>query len=263
MRPNSVVIYRGPSRIDYRPIMVILTGIRSASGNRKTGGMLQTFILNEEISPVRSMLTGADESICGSCPLRPYLAKARDKRHPAPLKASRCYVQVGQAPQSVWSAYRRGNVPEVSSDEAIRLVTGRKLRIGTYGDPSAVPFEVWSPLAAVASTVTGYTHSAVTWSPYDERVGELSRLAMISAGSRDEASISWDLGRRTFRVIRPGESLASNEILCPASKEAGSRTTCDRCGLCDGLRRSATRMLPSVAIIDHGPTRVRHSEVSA
>ena len=39
-----------------------------------------------------------------------------------------------------------------------------------------------------------------------------------------------------------------NEILCPASKEAGQRTTCDSCKLCGGL---ATKTKKSSAIVWH------------
>jgi hypothetical protein len=38
------------------------------------------------------------------------------------------------------------------------------------------------------------------------------------------------------------------EILCPASKEAGYKTSCDKCGLCAGASIAAK----SIAIVAHG-----------
>ena len=42
--------------------------------------------------------------------------------------------------------------------------------------------------------------------------------------------------------------IKDKEILCPASKEAGYRTTCDSCKLCSGSNISAK----SIAIVAHG-----------
>jgi hypothetical protein len=54
---------------------------------------------------------------------------------------------------------------------------------------------------------------------------------------------------RTFRVIDSVSSIVKDkEILCPASKEAGYRTTCDSCKLCSGSNISAK----SIAIVAHG-----------
>ena len=47
-----------------------------------------------------------------------------------------------------------------------------------------------------------------------------------------------DLGWRTFRVRESLDNeLLENEFVCPASKEAGVLTTCEKCNLCCGLNR--------------------------
>ena len=48
---HAHVLYEGPSLLDGEPIVAILTGLRSSSGNRKTGAMLQTWILRADVSP--------------------------------------------------------------------------------------------------------------------------------------------------------------------------------------------------------------------
>ena len=71
MQPNGYVIYDGPSAWDGKRIVVIVTGIRSKSANRKTGGMVQTYIIRPDVSPLAAVYESeADASICGDCPHR-------------------------------------------------------------------------------------------------------------------------------------------------------------------------------------------------
>jgi hypothetical protein len=72
---NGVIIYEGPSVIDGAPIVAIATGFKSPSSNDKTGTMIQVWILRADIAPHEAQKTGADESICGDCPMRPLLVK--------------------------------------------------------------------------------------------------------------------------------------------------------------------------------------------
>jgi hypothetical protein len=64
---SSGIIYRGPSLIDGAPIVVIAT---YSDRNKKTGTMLQTYIIREDVDPREASKTGADISICGTCPHR-------------------------------------------------------------------------------------------------------------------------------------------------------------------------------------------------
>ena len=75
MAANGVVLYRGPSRLDGAPIVVVATGLQRPSENEKTGPMVQTWILRSDEHPVSAVHSGADASICGDCPLRPLNAK--------------------------------------------------------------------------------------------------------------------------------------------------------------------------------------------
>ena len=61
---KGIVFYRGPSQIDGKPIVAVAT---LKSNNRKTGDMIQTWILRSMMSPIRALATGGDRSICGDC----------------------------------------------------------------------------------------------------------------------------------------------------------------------------------------------------
>jgi len=76
---KSVEAWRGSSPIDGEPIVLLISGLSriksEQSANKKTGPMVQTFILKQNEKPTEAIKNGGDESICGKCPLRPYLVK--------------------------------------------------------------------------------------------------------------------------------------------------------------------------------------------
>lgn len=222
------VFYRGPSLIDGAPIV----GVAIYSGrNSKTGRVLQTYIIRADMNPLEASKTGADVSICGTCPLR-----GTPTEDPARKQAAgrRCYVNLGQGPLSVFRALERGRYADV---DPAAIGAGRMVRVGTYGDPAAIPGEVWDAMLSQATTWTAYTHQK-PWRP---------DLAMQSADTLSEAQAHWRAGRRTFRVLTGLADLdPANEALCPASKEAGRRVQCAACKLCKGSARGK-----SIAIVEH------------
>lgn len=228
------IIYRGPSLIDGAPIVVVALWSKA---NRKTGGMLQTYVIREDIDPLQASKTGEDASICGDCPHRGTPTEDPAKKQ---AQGRTCYVLLGQGPLIVYRALHRGRYPDAQSAEArAALGRGRLVRIGTYGDPGAVPGKVWEDLISQAQGWTAYTH----------RIGWRPDLAMQSADSYAEAQEQWAKGRRTFRVVAKTEDIdLTREVLCPASKEAGQRTTCAACKLCNG---TASKSPKSVAIPLH------------
>lgn len=229
---KSGIIYKGPSRIDGAPIVVLAT---YSNRNSKTGAVVQTYILREDINPLEASKTGADASICGTCPLRG-TPTTDPKRKIA--QGRRCYVNLGQGVLIVWRAYHKGVYPDAQDSVARAAIgSGRVVRVGTYGDPAAVPDYVWTDLLSDADTWTAYTHQK-PWRP---------DIAMQSADSHTEARMHWQAGRRTFRVIADlGQLDKENEALCPASKEAGRRVQCAACRLCKGSARGK-----SIAIVEH------------
>jgi hypothetical protein len=231
---KSGIIYKGPSRIDGAPIVVLAT---YSNRNTKTGSVVQTYILREDINPLEASKTGADASICGDCPLRGTPTADPDRKI---AKGRRCYVNLGQGVLIVYRAFINGVYPD-AQDPASRAAIGRGrvVRVGTYGDGRAVPDHVWDELLSECSAWTAYTHGE-GWRP---------DLAMQSVEDIDTARAHWRAGRRTFRIVTGvAEIDTANEVLCPASKEAGRRTTCASCKLCSG---TATKSPKSIAIPAH------------
>jgi hypothetical protein len=158
--PNGVVLYRGPSLINGQPSVCIATGLVHKSRNTTTGPFVQTWILADgEDSPLATLRSGGDAAVCGDCPHRPLLLP--DGRR----VLGSCYVNVGQAPLAIWQAYRRGAYPTFRVRQHLDLLRERLIRLGSYGDPAAVPLAVWDRVCAVAAGWTGYTHQFRTCNP--------------------------------------------------------------------------------------------------
>jgi hypothetical protein len=248
MKPNGAILWSGASLIDGAPIVAIAVGLANDSSNRKTGAMLQTYILRSDTDPNNAVRMGADASICGDCPHRGHLARRDDG---SLRNAGRtCYVNVGQGPLGVYRAYTRGRYADIGGntlqpDALEQLGAGRIVRLGTYGDPAAVPAEVWHALTARSAGRTGYTHQ---WRKPFAR--GLRSLCMASADSEADASLAHAMGWRTFRVVMPGDlARMPVEAVCPASAEAGKKLTCTQCLACGG---SATGRRGSIVIAAHG-----------
>src|SRR5204863_4664265 len=125
---NGSIFYRGPSLLDGRPLVAIVTGLRRRSANTKTGNELQTWILRSDVDPLTAIQTGEDYSICGDCALRGIQGVGRE-----------CYVTIVQAPNAVYKAFKRRRYGKLD----LSRVAGRIVRIGSYGDPAAVPADIW------------------------------------------------------------------------------------------------------------------------
>ena len=64
---------------------------------------------------------------------------------------------------------------------------------------------------------------------------------MKSVETIEQAVKSWAQGVRTFRTIdNVNQIVKGQEILCPASKEAGRVKTCATCQLCSGSKYNKT-----------------------
>ena len=61
-----------------------------------------------------------------------------------------CYVQIRNAPYGVYMAFKRGIYPDCSVRIDAGLFRGRKLRMGSYGEPVAIPYSVWKLLVSRA-----------------------------------------------------------------------------------------------------------------
>lgn len=222
----SILVWEGPSRLDGSPIRLLLT---FGSTNPKTGDMVQSWIVRADMSPVEAVKRKLDGAICGECP----------RRH-----GRGCYVTVWRAPLQAWRSVKE----TWTLEKAAARLRGRRLRIGAYGDPAAVPLSVWATLTRHTAGHSGYTHSP-------DRAPGLKALCMASVENELEATRLQAQGWRTFRVRSTDDySTLPGEITCPASKEAGKVTACEYCLKCNG---ASGRSKQNIAISEHGLVRRR------
>lgn len=228
LNSNGFVFYEGPSQIDGRPIVGIATGLLRPTANPKTGDMVQTWILRSDVPPLDAGKTGEDASVCGGCKHRP-------------TNMGTCYVSLFQGPRAVYAAYKTGSYPTLTPEQAAKMVAGRKLRMGAYGDPVAIPVAAWLKLLEHTSGHTGYTHQ---WRS-ERLAGPFKGIMQASVDTVEEHAAAKSRGWQTFRVRSETEPVLASEMMCPASEEGKHAATCATCLACDGASKD-------VAIIVHG-----------
>jgi len=229
------ILYEGDSLLTGEPIVVIATmGGNNPKTDNDFKSMVQTWIMLRDTPPHEAVKSGDDAGVCGNCIQRPSVGGA-------------CYVKTFQAPLSIWRAYKRGNYNNVINLENLR---GAELRLGSYGDPSAVPFDIWRNLIDKVQPrlMTGYTHQ-MSHKAFDKRMAE---VCMISADTPKVALKAHAQGFRTFRMTTDTEQLLPNEIICPNDTDG---VKCIDCGLCDGAGDK-----PNIAILAHGALAKRYNE---
>lgn len=227
---NGLILWEGKSLLDGAPIVAIMTGLKTSSANSKTGDMLQTFIIRQDVKPTDAVKDGSDVSICGDCPHRAQDGTGRT-----------CYVNVGHGPLAVWKAYRNGRYRNFMMGKDTPRIANRFIRFGTYGDPAAIPLNVWLHLSNSCAGHTGYTHQ---WRTRPEYLA----VCMASVDSMDDAIDAREAGYRYFRVSPFDGSPIVGEVVCPASEEAGKKLTCNECRACEG----GTKRNSSIVIRAHG-----------
>jgi len=201
-------------------VMLIMT---EGSKNPKTGRMVQTWILDSAMNPIDAYQKGMDHIICGDCPR---------KSKPAGGNGS-CYVNTGFAPNAIWKKYNREREAQNASIPDLNKLyvfgSHQHIRVGAYGDPAMIPFNVWDNYLSQSLSWTGYTHQ---WKNCDQR---LKKYCMASVDNMLEAKEAQAMGWRTFRTYYNDVENTSyyrrqlHEAMCPASKEAGKKVQCIAC----------------------------------
>lgn len=165
--------------------------------------MLQTYIMRSDVLPTEAVKQKLDASICGDCPHR----------------GGSCYVNVGQETNKLWRLYREGAYKETN---LTKLGHNQRIRLGAYGDPAAVPIDVWDRLLRSADQWTGYTHQ---WVKHDA----VKKYCQASVDTETEQSIAKWVGWKTFRVKPADEPVLQGETKCPYPA-----MQCITCQKCDG-----------------------------
>jgi hypothetical protein len=245
---NGFVLYRGPSEIDGQSIICIATGLETGGSNSKTGHMVQVYILRADMNPLLAVQTGDDAAICGDCPHRGRVITDPATGLRKNVERS-CYVTMMHGPRVVWDAYQRGIYPDVNFAKARKLLARRVVRLGSYGDPGAVPLSVWEVVLDKVTYLSSYTH---LWRKFPL----LSAFCMASCDTEADREEAKALGFRTFRVRGKDDPKLKGEGQCPAAKEMGKAVQCAQCLLCGGARSKAKA---DITLIAHG-TGAKHFE---
>jgi len=212
--------------IDGAPIVAIISGLTTKSLNGKTGDMAQVDILRADIHPIEAVKLGLDRSICGDCPLRLDENGTRI-----------CYVNLVFAPGNKFKTYLNGSYPVMTPEEvgAILKAKGKGFRQGSYGDPYAVPVEIWDRLYDSANTfTTSYTHQ---WNLQDFNPA-IFKYAMASVDHINTVEKLRELYPevRYYRMAKSYNDIdTATEVRCPSKNAEGVRVvTCSECRLCFG-----------------------------
>jgi hypothetical protein len=226
-------LWEGPSLLDGKPIAALASGVDRPSANVKTGPMVQVYIIRTDTNPIDAVRTGGDAAVCGNCSLR----------GDGTGKGRTCYVRLDTGLLQVYRSWAAGRVARVKCLKAFGH--NRVIRLGAYGNMSAVPTHVTFDVTADALGWTGYEH---LWRTCDQDLRHKLMASVESEAGRSEASA---LGWRTFRVRTPEQPKLRGELLCPASEESGKKVTCHTCLRCSGTAGRDT------VILAHGAGRKR------
>jgi hypothetical protein len=223
--------------LDGAPIAVIAT---FKSGNKKTGPMVQTWVIRTDLNPVLAINTGADESVCGNCPLRGKI-KFRFRSAGNHLSISGgmasvnvdrgCYVRPDQAPLAVYWAFLRGKYPIYNPADHDRYFVGRKVRLGSYGEILAAPLPAIVPILRVVRGWTGYSHQ---WDKPEFQAWV--SILHASVHTHDEYDRARTMGWKCFITA---EALPTGCSWCNSPK-----LTCEQCGACKGAKGRSKAIKP-------------------
>lgn len=122
--------------------------------------------------------------------------------------------------------------------KAIEMAKGTYVRFGTYGEPSLHPMQLIKAMVESAENYTGYTHQ---WEHND-----LGSFFMASTHDLRAEAVARAKGYRSFIVT---DEKLGGIVNCPASEEAGKKSTCSKCNLCSGT--NGTKSNKSIFILNH------------
>ena len=216
--------YKGMILNETKDIVQIIT---FASANVKTGDMAQVWILNKNINPVKAKATGEDSKVCFDCTHRVH---------------NTCYVNVGQAPNSVYKSYKKGNYAPLDLQVLRAMIKWKAVRFGAYGEPVLLPLNIIEFIARHSRGFTGYTHQ---WKKLQN--DDYKDYFMASCDTTEDVVQAHAYGWRTFRVQKTGDTVkATDELDCP---NITTGVQCRDCQLCDGATKSQGK---SIVVPVHG-----------
>lgn len=205
----GAVLWEGPSPIDGAPIVALAK--HRGHVNEKTGAMVQVYIMRADVDPHAAVKSGADVSVCGHCAMRGNGFSERS-----------CYVNIGTGPRNVWLAWKAGSYNEPPH----KVVTGKSIRWGAYGDPALIPEGIVRDCNALSCGHLGYTHQWMK--PF---AAWCKGVFMASVETQKQEEVLRKRGWGTFRVGKKDGSDIGLAKLC-ANGVTGIQ--CVECMECDG-----------------------------
>lgn len=192
--------------------------------------------VKEQIKSAEEFYSKADSN-CLDCPMREY---------------GKCYTHKYMQTMGFMSMLRSvvkqypdwDFVPEADKehfDAIVEMCEGKYVRFGTYGEPVLHGHTLISEICSVASNWTGYTHQ---WRKYSH----FAEFFMASTHGVAEEMEAAQQGWRSFMAIKNPTMAGDGMVNCPASKEGGFKSSCDKCSLCSGQRGKGSK---SVFILEH------------
>lgn len=203
-RPSGVYV-------EYPTFYLVFTALNGSS-NRKTGDMIQTYLLDKSRLKSEKSVFGAK---CQDCSMVKECYVSRDK-----LSVRRSLVLTLEGQRATYQKRLLGGV--------LPLLKGRLIRLGTYGDPSAIPLRDLARICSSAKGHTGYTHF---WREIDEGY---SAYLMSSCETLADELLSNALGYRAFRVLLDAHEVHETSKKSVQCLNASVGLTCAECLLCSG-----------------------------
>lgn len=255
------VMYEGPSLIGQGDVAAVAT---LNSVNRKTGNMVQVWILPRHQGTLEAVRAGDNSAACGSCPLMgvPYQEEVTRSDGEVytviKLRNRVCYVNLGRLDSTVVKAYEKGRYATYNRRIHERWLRGRDIRLGAYGDPAAIPDHLIIYLATVGSGYTGYSHQLFALE--EERASLLAKYLMASCHTPAQHAEAVRRGWRPFTIVSKNQPQPMDAIECPFYTHG---IQCEDCQLCQGLQKEAkpifvrahaavARNLPAIQNQEHG-----------
>jgi len=209
---NGKLIHQGS--INGENFSVVAT---KGTQNRKTGDMIQIWIILTDTHPSAAVDSGLDAStICRGCPF---------------AAGNGCYVLTHQAPAAIWRKLQRGGYDYLPPSDYSQFFGGRAVRFGAYGNPTLLPFSIAKAIAKESRGWTGYFHN---WNEMPKaEMKQWNSLFMASTETKDSLVLADKLKLRTFHV---SPEKPENAVECLADSR---NLQCAQCLLCQGTSKKA------------------------
>lgn len=111
-------------------------------------------------------------------------------------------------------------------------------RFGIFGEPVHLPIKIVKSLILLSKSYTAYSHQ---W--MKPQYQGYNKYFRASTHNVFETALANDMGWRVFNV-----GAIDGAVNCPASKEAGRKSTCAACSLCSGTEGKGNK---NVFILKH------------